>query len=32
VAYVCRGTSCAAPVTDAAKLREAFDSLAATHA
>jgi uncharacterized protein YyaL (SSP411 family) len=32
VAYVCRGNTCAAPVTDAAKLREAFDSLAATHA
>ncbi len=26
-AYVCRGTACAAPVTSAAEMREAFDSL-----
>jgi uncharacterized protein YyaL (SSP411 family) len=26
-AYVCRGTACAAPVTSAANMREAFDSL-----
>jgi hypothetical protein len=28
-AYVCRGTACAAPVTSAANMREAFDSLGA---
>ncbi|HEY0797880.1 MAG TPA: DUF255 domain-containing protein [Candidatus Baltobacteraceae bacterium] len=29
-AYLCRGTLCGAPVTDAATLREAFDALHAT--